>query len=231
MINSRASRVSPTNNVQHGSTPKLTTVEFSQDLETFHRLTASKELIISSGVINTPQILLNSGIGNTSYLSSLNIQPLVDLPDVGKNLSVHPLTSPVFFVNSSLTTTDKIFQNVSFRNALMEEWLATGMGPLVDSAGGSQVMHLRFDERIIEEDLGGIDSSSGPKSPHILVDVQNGFFTNPPSSGKYFMFTTEIAAPTSRTFFYYRLKHHTFHTFFRWKSPLVPTFDRNDDSG
>jgi choline dehydrogenase-like flavoprotein len=199
IINSRVSRLFPTNYV-HGSTPKLTTVEFSQDLETFHRLTASKELILSSGTTNTPQILLNSGIGNTSYLSSLNILPLIDLPGVGQNLSVHPLLLLVFFVNSSFTTTDEIYQNFSFRNALVQEWLTTGMGPLVNHAGASHFTSLRFDERVIEEDLGGIDSSSGPKSPHFSFGVQNGFYLNPPSSGKYLTFLTSILAPTSRTF-------------------------------
>lgn len=50
---------------------------------------ASKEVILSAGVIGTPQILLNSGIGNVTELRAFGIEPTLNLPDVGKGLSDH----------------------------------------------------------------------------------------------------------------------------------------------
>jgi choline dehydrogenase len=53
-------------------------------------VTASKEVILSSGSLNTPRILLHSGIGDQGDLEPLGIPVLLNNPSVGKNLSDHP---------------------------------------------------------------------------------------------------------------------------------------------
>jgi choline dehydrogenase-like flavoprotein len=47
---------------------------------------ASKEVILSGGAFNTPQLLLLSGIGPKAELEALGIACRVDLPGVGRNL-------------------------------------------------------------------------------------------------------------------------------------------------
>lgn len=54
-----------------------------------HTVHANKEVIVSGGAINTPQILQLSGIGPASLLKSHNIDVAVDLPGVGANLQDH----------------------------------------------------------------------------------------------------------------------------------------------
>jgi choline dehydrogenase len=49
----------------------------------------NKELILSAGTINSPQLLMLSGIGCAKHLKSLNIPVLIDLPGVGQNLQDH----------------------------------------------------------------------------------------------------------------------------------------------
>jgi len=54
-----------------------------------HQVHAGREVILSGGAINSPQLLMLSGIGKADDLRTLGIQPRVDLPGVGQNLQDH----------------------------------------------------------------------------------------------------------------------------------------------
>jgi choline dehydrogenase len=51
---------------------------------------ADAEVIVSGGAINSPQILLLSGIGAADDLRAVGVQPMHDLPGVGAHLNDHP---------------------------------------------------------------------------------------------------------------------------------------------
>ncbi|MFZ6049580.1 GMC family oxidoreductase [Pseudomonas sp. CR3202] len=63
-------------------------VEVSQDGEVL-RLQAEREVILSAGSINSPQLLMLSGIGPADELARHGIAPQHDLPGVGQNLQDH----------------------------------------------------------------------------------------------------------------------------------------------
>jgi choline dehydrogenase len=52
-------------------------------------LTANKEVLLSAGAINSPQILMLSGVGPKEHLAEKGIKEKVDLPGVGQNLQDH----------------------------------------------------------------------------------------------------------------------------------------------
>lgn len=54
-----------------------------------HLVEAEKEVILCGGAINSPQTLMLSGIGPADHLRSHGIEPLLDLPGVGRNLQDH----------------------------------------------------------------------------------------------------------------------------------------------
>jgi choline dehydrogenase-like flavoprotein len=56
-------------------------------------LRAAREVIVSAGAINSPRLLLLSGIGPADELKALGINPLVDLKGVGRNLQDHLCTN------------------------------------------------------------------------------------------------------------------------------------------
>ncbi|MEI6767520.1 MAG: GMC family oxidoreductase N-terminal domain-containing protein [Betaproteobacteria bacterium] len=61
-------------------------VHVKGDTQTFF---ATQEVILSAGVINSPQLLMLSGVGEAQALKKQDIRVLVDLPGVGKNLHDH----------------------------------------------------------------------------------------------------------------------------------------------
>jgi choline dehydrogenase-like flavoprotein len=50
---------------------------------------ADREVIVSSGAIGSPKLLMQSGIGPADHLKSVGIMPVHDLPGVGSNMQDH----------------------------------------------------------------------------------------------------------------------------------------------
>ncbi|XP_018572205.1 glucose dehydrogenase [FAD, quinone]-like [Anoplophora glabripennis] len=66
---------------------------------------AAKEVILSAGAINTPQILMLSGIGPKEELDKIGVKTLVDLP-VGKAMQDHAV-----FVGLNIRTNQTLFND------------------------------------------------------------------------------------------------------------------------
>ena len=54
------------------------------------RVNAEREVLLSGGVFNSPQLLMLSGIGDGDHLREIGIPTAIHLPGVGKNLQDHP---------------------------------------------------------------------------------------------------------------------------------------------
>jgi choline dehydrogenase len=67
---------------------------------------ARREIVISSGAIASPQLLLLSGIGPAAHLRELGIAPVVDLPQVGQNLRDHFCVTAQFRTERVTTIND-----------------------------------------------------------------------------------------------------------------------------
>ncbi|HEX8780890.1 MAG TPA: GMC oxidoreductase [Nocardioides sp.] len=85
------------------------------------------EVVLAGGAINSPQLLMLSGIGPGAHLREVGVEVVVDLPGVGQNLHDHPAVPLVFRTRG---TTDLMDHNnlVQFARAK-----ATGTGPLVSN--------------------------------------------------------------------------------------------------
>jgi len=62
-------------------------------------LRARTETILCAGAVDTPRLMLLSGLGPSSQLSSLSIPVVKDLPGVGENLLDHPETIIMWELN------------------------------------------------------------------------------------------------------------------------------------
>ncbi|KAI0702954.1 GMC oxidoreductase [Cerioporus squamosus] len=93
-----------------GSSPlQATGVEYLHDGKKYHAA-VSKEVIVSAGALQTPQILELTGIGNKDLLSKYGIETLVDLPGVGENLQVteHIFVPTLTEIDPSCETLDAL---------------------------------------------------------------------------------------------------------------------------
>ena len=64
-------------------------IEYLQDGQK-KQVYADREVILSGGAYNSPQVLMLSGIGPADHLKSVGITPVHDLAGVGQNLAEHP---------------------------------------------------------------------------------------------------------------------------------------------
>lgn len=89
-------------------------------------------MIVSSGVIGTPHLLLNSGLGDSAILTSIGVKPLVHLPSVGQNLTDHAFVANTWQVNST-ETFETAIRNATLAEAQLRQWNETRTGPYAAS--------------------------------------------------------------------------------------------------
>ncbi|MGA0234112.1 MAG: GMC family oxidoreductase [Alphaproteobacteria bacterium] len=90
---------------------------------------ARREIILSAGSIGSPQILELSGIGDSSRIRELGIQPLHDLPGVGENLSDHLQVRAAFKV-SGVKTLNTVSASLAGRMKMGMDFVFSRTGPL-----------------------------------------------------------------------------------------------------
>jgi len=92
------------------------------------RVRARREVIVAGGAINSPQILMLSGVGDADALRTHGIAPVADVPGVGANLQDHVET----YIQHACTQPITLYatQNLLAMGRIGVEWLLfrTGLG-------------------------------------------------------------------------------------------------------
>ncbi|KXN87043.1 Choline dehydrogenase, mitochondrial [Leucoagaricus sp. SymC.cos] len=174
LLNTYITRVLPV-----GNGTNFRGVEFAADaLSTRKQLFARKEVIVSGGVIGTPQILMNSGIGKRDELEALGLDVLVDNPSVGKNFSDQVYT--VIFFNTTIENTDFDLEEA------LAEWNATRTGPLIISGHLNDLISwVRLPDDASPFSHSGFDDPSpGPTAPHIEINPSQISVQTPDTHGE-----------------------------------------------
>lgn len=127
LVNSHVTRLlfSP----EPSSHPLVTGVEFTRQ-GTLHTVAASRTVILSAGVVNSPQILLLSGIGPRAHLRAMGIPLRADLP-VGSTLYDHVTALSDVTVRDPADVTLSGAQYASLNAHALAGFITNGTGPLV----------------------------------------------------------------------------------------------------
>ena len=107
---------------------------------------ADAEVILAGGTVNSPQLLMLSGIGPANELKAAGISVIHDLPGVGKNLQDHPMVSVGYLC------TQKISLDGAETLGNLVRWLLWKNGPLASNVAEAGLF-LRTREGLSVPDL------------------------------------------------------------------------------
>ncbi|XP_018787268.1 PREDICTED: glucose dehydrogenase [FAD, quinone] [Bactrocera latifrons] len=129
------------------STMRAHTVEFVKNGKVF-RIRARREIILSAGAINTPQIMMLSGIGPKAHLEKHGIRVLQDLP-VGENLQDHVGMGGLSFLVDKPVA---IIQDRFNPTALTMQYVLRERGPMTTLGGveGLAFVHTPYSNNSID---------------------------------------------------------------------------------
>ena len=91
---------------------------------------ARAEVILSAGALNSPKILLLSGIGPASELENHSIPIRLNLPAVGRGLKDHHHIIPTWIRAPHTTERHTYYRTPSLQAAARAQWDTDGTGPL-----------------------------------------------------------------------------------------------------
>ena len=95
---------------------------------------AAREVILSAGAIQTPQLLQLSGVGPADLLDSLKIPVVADVPGVGENLQDHYQARTIVRLRQRKSLNDAVRSPLQLAGMGLE-WLMRRSGPLTVGAG------------------------------------------------------------------------------------------------
>ena len=102
-----------------------------------NKIFANKEIILSGGSINSPQLLMLSGVGPASHIKEKGIKVIKNIPGVGRNLQDHLET----YIQQECNTSDTLYKYINKFNMIKAgiQWFLNKSGPCSTSfleAGG-----------------------------------------------------------------------------------------------
>ncbi|KAF8896431.1 choline dehydrogenase [Infundibulicybe gibba] len=163
---------------KHGDMIRAVGVEFaSAEDGPKYQARARKEVILSAGAVQSPHVLMLSGVGPASHLREHNVPVVHDLPGVGAQLVDHPVVDLFFKDKNEIYDTGKLPQEgepgrgYGLLRALAKYYLFGIGGPLATNFGESAAF-IRSDDPVLfpnSKYKALPDSTSSAESPDLEI--------------------------------------------------------------
>lgn len=121
---------------------------------------AEKEVILCAGAVDSPKLLLLSGIGKAAELEAHGIKVVHELPGVGKNLQDHVLAPMSIQVDDALSDRHTFENDPEGLIRAREVWLKDGSGPLSHHHGSILVGFLKLPVLQESEEFKALDEET-----------------------------------------------------------------------
>lgn len=115
---------------------------------------ATKEVILSAGCVQSPQILELIGIGNPAILSNAGVETKVNSPRVGENVQDHIMAVSIYEVDLALFNPEDLKTDPDAAAAAYEEYISSLRGPLTILA--NSVCYLNLLQILSDNTLEGL---------------------------------------------------------------------------
>ncbi|KAK1977732.1 GMC oxidoreductase [Colletotrichum cereale] len=168
-------------------------------------LQARKEVILSAGAFQSPQLLMVSGIGPKEQLTKFNIPVVAERTGVGKNMEDHVFFGPTWRVN--VETLTRIANDLIYAAAqLAGPYTFLKQGPLTNPVADFLGWEKTPRNLISSEAAAVLDSEFPPDWPEIeyfsapgyVGDFSNLLTTQPKDGYQYATILGALVAPLSR---------------------------------
>ncbi|GAA5938155.1 GMC family oxidoreductase [Sporobolomyces koalae] len=146
----------------------------SESAENAFTINVSREVILSAGTIQTPQLLELSGVGDASILEPLGIKSVVDLKGVGANLQDHAAQVNVYKLKDNVESLDELADPAFLQTALGQ--YARAQGILTEAL--FPLAYLKLSDFLTKDDLAKIDQLRSQSSNPQLTGAQFSATTN-----------------------------------------------------
>ena len=131
----------------------------------------AKEVIVSGGAINTPKLLMLSGIGPKESLSKLKIPVVADIPAVGRKMYDHPFSILSLEVTPDIKTFWQWSENETAHAIATADYKRDRSGPLGWNNGYAYAAYRLPDSAWKDAGVDGSHYTSLPKDrPHVLIE-------------------------------------------------------------
>ncbi|KAE8149089.1 hypothetical protein BDV25DRAFT_7127 [Aspergillus avenaceus] len=138
-----------------------------------YHIAARKEVVLSAGVMRSPQLLMISGIGPRDTLQAHGIPVVADRPGVGQNMADNVLVGPTYQVS---VTTHNSLSDPAYLATSIEQYNVNRTGMLTNVGGDVAAFEKIPASMLSPETSRALNDTFPPDWPHIEYLVLDEYF-------------------------------------------------------